>query len=546
MIPARRTSVTALCIHAFLAMLTGLALRLLFDLQFPAPAGDSGLYLQLARNWADHHIYGLWLNGQPVPTDLRMPGYPAFLAGVAIVLGRSDRAIVLSQAGLDLCTCFLAAALAAALAPSVARRRVAIAGLWLAATCPFLANYTAAVLSEVLTAFLTTAALVFFVVGLKRETTEFPFLGHLSPVTAAMATLLGAFLTGIASLVRPETPLLLVVAGAVFTLRWWRFLGWRKIVLTGMAMSLVFFLPLMPWVARNFISLHKLQISAARYTTTPGEYAPIGYYKWANTWMVRFREVYISVWKLNEEPVEINDFPVSAFDSPEEKQRVAELFDEYNKSPTLDISPEVDRGFAEIARERTRRHPLRTYLWAPFGRALTMWFTPRTEILPIDGKFWPILDSWEDSHAGFLTTAGFGALGYLYPALALAGIWIVWRYGRTGSAELRAEGSHRLATHIEDSPNLWAIALLVVYMLVRTAFLTTVEAPEPRYVVTCYPAILALAALVWVGKRESRVAPPFQIDRANVIAPEARQNVAQPGRAGTDGKRNSEHRRCDT
>jgi len=73
MIPARRTGVTALCIHAFLAMLTAVALRLLFDLQFPAPAGDSGLYLQLARNWADHHIYGLWLNGRLVPTDLRMP-----------------------------------------------------------------------------------------------------------------------------------------------------------------------------------------------------------------------------------------------------------------------------------------------------------------------------------------------------------------------------------------------------------------------------------------------------------------------------------------
>jgi hypothetical protein len=502
MIPARPTGVTALCIHTFLAMLTGLALRLLFDLQFPAPAGDSGLYLELARNWADHHTYGLWLNGQFVPTDLRMPGFPAFLAGIALVLGRSERAIALSQAGLDLCTCFLAATLAAALAPSAARRRVAGAGLWLSATCPFLANYTAAVLSEVLTAFLTTAALVFFVLGLKQETTEFPFRGRLLRVTAARSTLLGAFLTGIASLVRPEMPLLLAVAGAVFALRWWKLLGWRKVLLSGLAMSFVFFLPLVPWVARNFISLHKLQISAARYTTTAGEYAPVGYYEWQNTWMVRFRDVYISVWKLNEEPVSIDDFPASAFDSPQERERVAELFDEYNKSQTLDISPEVDRGFAEIARERTTRHPLRTFLWAPFGRALTMWFTPRTEILPIDGKVWPILQSWEDSHASVLTTAGFAALGYLYPVLALAGIWIAWRYGRTASAELRAAGSSRLGRHIEDAPNLWGIALLVVYMLVRTAFLTTVEAPEPRYVVTCYPAIFALAALGLVGRRE--------------------------------------------
>jgi len=500
MIPARRTGVTVLYLHAFLAMLTGLALRLLLAPHFPAPAVDSGLYLQLARNWADHHIYGLWLNGQLVPTDLRMPGYPAFLAGVAILFGRSYRAIVLSQAGFDLCTCFLTAALAAALAPPVARRRVEVGGLWLAATCPFLANYSAAILSEALVAFLTTAALLCFALGLKPETTEFRSSGHSFQISTKTATLHGAFLTGIASLVRPEMPLLLVVAVAVFALRWWRSLGWRKVVLSGAAMSVVFFLPLIPWVARNFISLHKLQISAARYTTMADEYAPVGYYKWANTWLVRFRDVYISVWKLNEEPIVIDDFPASAFDSPEEKARVAELFDNYNKSPTLDISPEVDREFAEIARERTRRHPLRTYLWAPFGRALTLWFTPRTELLPIAGKFFPVSESWQDSHASFLTTALFGALGYLCPALALGGIWVAQHNVRAASDKLTAPGSHMPGSHVEDTPNLWGIALLTAYMLVRTAFLTTVEAPEPRYVVTCYPAILALAALVWMRK----------------------------------------------
>ena len=51
----------------------------------------------------------------------------------------------------------------------------------------------------------------------------------------------------------------------------------------------------------------------------------------------------------------------------------------------------------------------------------------------------------------------------------------------------------------QNAPNLWGIALMLAYLFVRTAFLTTVEAPEPRYVVTCYPAVLALAALLWVG-----------------------------------------------
>jgi hypothetical protein len=491
MITARRTGVTALYTHAFLAVITGLALRLLFALRFPAQAGDSDLYLQLARNWADHHIYGLLLNGQLVPTDLRLPGYPAFLAGVALVFGRSNRAIVLSQAVLDLSTCFLAAALAAALAPSAARRRVAIAALWLAATCPFVANYSAAVLTEVLTAFLTAAALTSFVLGMKEQATTFQFAGHplrLPPITTVY---LGAFITGVASLVRPETPLLLIVAGAMFALRWWKSFGVRKVIFSGLVMAIAFLLPLIPWAARNLITLHKLQIAADRYATLPGEYAPVGYYQWQRTWLARFRDVYISVWKLNEEPVVIDDFPASAFDSAEEKQRVAELFEQYNQSPTLDISPAVDREFAEIARERTARHPLRTYVTIPLQRALSIWFTPRTELLPIDGKFFPISDSWENSHESFLITALFGALGYLYPALALAGIWAARRYARSISFKSKAS---------DDLPNLWGISLLVAYMLVRTAFLTTVEAPEPRYVVTCYPAVLALASLVWMRK----------------------------------------------
>jgi 4-amino-4-deoxy-L-arabinose transferase-like glycosyltransferase len=497
MIPARRHGVTVLCAHAFLAILTGLALRLLFVLRFPALAGDSELYLQLARNWADHHVYGIWLNGQLAPTDLRMPGYPAFLAGVAIVFGRAIRPIVLSQALIDLCTCFLTAVLAAALAPRTARRRVAIAGLWLSITCPFLANYTAVVLTEVLAAFLATAALICFVVSLKRETTRFSFPGYSLRITAKAFALVGAILTGVATLVRPEMPILFAVAGAVFMLRWWRSLGWRKVALSGAAMAVAFLVPLVPWAARNFVTLHEIQISVPRYATLPGEYVSVGYYAWTKTWLVRYRDVYLTVWKIGEEPAELDDLPPEAFDSRQEKERVAVLFDKYNNSPNLDIPPELDGEFAELARERTRRHPLRTYLWVPFGRALTIWFTPRTELLPIDGKFWPLSEQWRDSHADVLTTAGFAALGYLYIALALGGIVVAWRSRPMGSTEL-----HAAELDEENTPNLWGVTLLLTYIFLRTAFLTTVEAPEPRYVVTCYPAVLALIALLWARGQE--------------------------------------------
>ncbi len=251
-------------------------------------------------------------------------------------------------------------------------------------------------------------------------------------------------------------------------------------------MAGAFLLPVAPWAARNLIVLHEVQFLSPRYSTLPGEYATVGYFAWTNTWLERYRDVYLNIWKIGEEPVEMEDLPDQAFDSPQERQQIAEVFEQYNNSPSLDISPEMDREFARIARERTRRNPLRTYVRVPFQRALTLWFTPRTELLPIDGKLWPIRDQWHDSHAAFLTTAGFAALGYLYVALALGGIYVVWRAGRTGLG----------ASSAQDMPNLWGVALLLAYLLVRTAFLTTIESPEPRYVVTCYPAMLALAALI--------------------------------------------------
>jgi 4-amino-4-deoxy-L-arabinose transferase-like glycosyltransferase len=494
-IPARRDGVTALCAHAFLAVLVALGLRLLFVFRFPGSAGDSEMYIQFARTWADHHVYGFWLNGHSVPTDLRTPGYPVFLAGVAMLFGRSIRAILLSQAFLDVITCFLTAALAAALAPAGARRRVWIIALWLAATCPFVANYTAVALTEVLVTFLATAALCCFALGLRQEPPKLDLRGERQLASSFPFALLGGFLTGVATLVRPEMPLLLGVAVLVYALHGGRTLGVRKTIFLAAAMAGAFLLPLLPWAARNLITLRKVQFIAPRYTNLPGESAPIGYYAWTATWLERYRDVYLSVWKIGEEPVNVDDLPATAFDSPGEKARIADLFSAYNDSPDLDISPEVDRKFAEIARERTRRHPLRTYALVPFERALTIWFTPRTELMPIDGKFWPVREQWEDSHADVLVTGSFAVLSYLYIALAAGGVWLAWR-ARGGSS----------ASGPPLGPNLWGIALLLVYFLVRTAFLTTVEAPEPRYVVSCYPGVLALIALLGARNRKHKKA----------------------------------------
>jgi hypothetical protein len=40
-----------------------------------------------------------------------------------------------------------------------------------------------------------------------------------------------------------------------------------------------------------------------------------------------------------------------------------------------------------------------------------------------------------------------------------------------------------------------------LFMALRTAFLTTLETPEPRYVLECFPAVIALGAVGLAGRR---------------------------------------------
>src|SRR6202047_4573688 len=83
--------------HLVAALLCGLALRLYFIAHFPFYSGDTHFYEELARNWLDHGVYGLFVNGQLLPVDMRMPGYPAFLAAIYATLGRSRTVVLLIQ-----------------------------------------------------------------------------------------------------------------------------------------------------------------------------------------------------------------------------------------------------------------------------------------------------------------------------------------------------------------------------------------------------------------------------------------------------------------
>jgi hypothetical protein len=459
-------------VSAILALGAGFALRLYLVLQFPMnAAADSATYVELARNWLERGVYGVPIDGVLTPVDIRAPGYPAFLAAIMAAFHGSHLAILLAQVVVDLATCCVVALLASRLAPAPFKRRAAMAALWLSALCPFIANYTTGVLTEVLAAFLTALALLVF-----REAMAGPEVSAGAAPHGAWYQdrwLLGGLVAGFATLVRPESPLLVAAAGVALLARWWRPANWRRLVRAGVLMFAGLILPLIPWAIRNARTVGEVQFLAPRYTQLPGEFVPRGFYSWTGTWLWRFRDVYLVPWKLEDEEIYMSDIPGYAFDSPEERDRIAAVLDEYNDSLTL--SPEEDDAFAGIARERTARHPLRTYMTVPLKRAFSLWFTPRVELLPFSGDLWPIRAAWREDPVDFTVTVTFAAIAIFLMGAALAGAWFARR-----------------------SP---AMALLAVYCVVRTLFLVQYDTPEPRYVIECFPAILALAAQIFVPRR---------------------------------------------
>jgi hypothetical protein len=463
--------------HLAPALLAGLALRLFFIWYFPFYSGDTAYYEELARNWLYHGVYGFYSHGQLLPSDARAPGYPAFLAGIYFLAGTGRQAVMLAQAFVDLATCILAAGIADRLAagtPDATRSRVAAAALWLTALCPFTANYAAVPLTEVLATFFSTLVLLIFLspVGMTLD----GIVSNRDLLRATKIWFAGGLVVGFGTLIRPETPLLL---GAVLIALWFRYrrpANWKRLTLATLWMIVGLLLPLAPWAARNTVSLGRVQFLAPRYAETYGDVLPTGFYAWTKTWMFRFRDAYLFTWKLPTQPIGLKDLPSYAVNSPEELSRVSSLLDRYNRTPGMTRS--IDLEFAELARERAKRHPIRTFIWIPIERAAATWFSPRVTLLPYSGRLWPLTESYRSNPTDFEVTLGFTLLNVVYVLMGLAAAW-----------------------SCRKNPG---VLLIVAFILIRTAFLTQLQTCEPRYVLVCFPALLVISAQLWRRSKTGR------------------------------------------
>src|SRR6266581_5344852 len=178
-------------------VVAALGLRLFFILRFPGVVTDSFVYGDIAKNWLQHGIYGLSGPDEISPTYIRLPGYPAFLAFIFAIFGVEHyRAVLVVQMFVDIGTCFLCADIALRLLGP----RSAKVAFVLATLCPFLANYSAAALTETLEVFFTGLALDLAVAALGNRRTHY---------WAACGAACGA-----AMLLRPDGALLLIAIEA--------------------------------------------------------------------------------------------------------------------------------------------------------------------------------------------------------------------------------------------------------------------------------------------------------------------------------------------
>ena len=447
--------------YFFFFTAVAVALRLFFIFRYASISGDSLIYGDIAKNWLRHGIYGLSAGGGVVPTYIRLPGYPAFLAFIFKVAGMEHyRAALFLQMLVDTASCYLIAMLAWLLAQprqsdadAGAERKgeaAALLAFALAALCPFTASYAAAALTETWSIFFTALSLLLASLAVRSQ-------------NAARLWIACGLALGAGIMFRPDNGMPLAIIGGWLL---WRFLRGSQRALwfrAGIIVALMVSLFIVPWTIRNWRTMHRFQPLAPRSANDPGEFVANGFARWARTWVVDFISVERVLWHVDGEEIDVHQLAAHAFDSAEQRQQTEQLIADYNEE--LSMTPDLDARFSALATERIRAHPLRYYLELPVRRMADMWLRPRTEWFEIETDWW----NW-DEHSDESAVAV--ALAVLNLALLIAAL--------AGFLRLRASGNTLF----------W---MAVVFIVLRTLFLGTLENPEPRYTLEMFPVILSFA-----------------------------------------------------
>jgi Dolichyl-phosphate-mannose-protein mannosyltransferase len=435
-------------LFTLVVLAAGAALRLWFIHAHSVLQGDSLLYGDIAANWLRHGIYGHSVGHDSgittvEPTLVRLPGYPAFLAIIFALFGNANyRAVEYIQTLIDLGTCLLIAQLARKVSgPGAARF-----ALLLAALCPFTANYAAFPLTETLSIF--CVALGFLALA---ELLERP-----RPLWTVLLIISWSY----SALLRPDGALLAVVLWAALLVYGRKQWGLQRTLRTALMTGLLSILPFVPWTFRNWRTFHVFQPLAPRYANDPGEFAAPGFVRWVKTLTADFTTTSEIYWNGNSDRIDPANLPLRAIDNTAQSEETRKLLQDYNETTTL--TPALDERFARLAQERIHAHPVRYYLTLPLLRLADMWFRPRLETTTFPLRWWQYSQHPAETRVAIL----YGLLNLAYLLAAFLG---ARRWPRMAGA-------------------------MVALILVRSLLLATLEAPETRYTLECFPLIIVFAA----------------------------------------------------
>jgi hypothetical protein len=242
--------------------------------------------------------------------------------------------------------------------------------------------------------------------------------------------------------------------------------GMRLMLRMAVVCGVLSVLPFIPWAIRNWNTFHVIQPLAPRYATDPGENTNPGFNRWTKSVCADLTCTWEIYWNANSDALPFESLPSRAFDSSAQYEKTKQLFEDYNKTTTL--SQDIDDRFAALAKERVDAYPLRYYFVMPVLRVADMWLRPRTELLWIELRWW----EYSKHHAETEFAAAYAALNLAYLILALIGLY---RWPRFAGA-------------------------MLFFILLRCALLATIEAPEPRYTLECFPMLIALAGVAFERK----------------------------------------------
>lgn len=456
-------------ISAACALIVGLLLRMAFFHLFPQTDGDAAVYSDLAANLIRHgQLASTYPSGALHLTLIRLPGYPLFLAACFRLFGvGNDLAVCLVQSLLDAVACLLIADLARRLTREIAQRRglacagwgSALVALWIAELCPFTAIYVSAPLTEGPTIFCIVLACW---AALRFQ--DCPGWRYALLFTAAVTW---------AALLRPDGALVAVaLVPALFSSTARRKIPpaqLHRMTLVCVALAL---LPFAFWTARNWSVFHVFQPLAPRYASDPGDSSDLGFERWVGTWTLDFVNTVDIYWPVPGDNVDSAKIPARAWSNQGDHQKVLALFANYDRTgdqTSEKFNTELDR----IAEANRAAHPWRTRLGIPALRTVDMWLRPRVENLPIDLDWWV----YRHHHSETIFSWFYAALNLLLLGAGFAGLAMRPRLGG------------------------W----MLLYMLLRSLLLSSVQGPEARYTLECLP-LLIVCASVWLGTRSFKPA----------------------------------------